>query len=117
MNRGFSLLCKCITDKDDCVSIGNRKLPVCSRCLGFYIGLFISIMLLLVVDYAPKPEQSLFFIGLGFLFALPTVTQGVSRRYYGKGKGGKNEIITFIFGLLVSFGAYLFALGLIPYLR
>jgi len=69
------------------------------------------------MGYTPTPKKPFLFMIFGVLLALPTVIQGVSRRYYKKDKGSLHELIAFIAGFLVAVGAFIFALGIIPYLK
>ncbi|MEA1924348.1 MAG: DUF2085 domain-containing protein, partial [Candidatus Altiarchaeota archaeon] len=96
--------CKCIVEKDKRVSIFSIKLPLCSRCLGFQMGVVIS-MIVVLIGYTPTPQNPLLFMFLGMLLSLPTIIQGVSRRYHGKNRRWANEIIAFICGFLVAIGA------------
>lgn len=116
MKSDYLLPCKCAVEKDKCPSILGIKLPRCARCLGFYTGIFVSVILILS-GYRPIPENPILFIILGLLLALPTVIQGVYRRYYNGARGNYHEVFAFIAGFLVAIGGFVFALGAIPYLK
>lgn len=115
MNLRVFWPCKCIANEDLCLKVGNKRLPLCSRCTGFTVGLVI-VLILIFLGYTQTIFSPLSSIVIGLLLSLPTIIQGILRRYFEVMKGGIHEFFAFLGGFLVSVGAYLFGIGFAMYL-
>lgn len=78
--------------------IRNKKIPLCSRCLGFYTGLIVGIFLY----YYIFSSFSIWNITVLLLITtFPFTLDGITQYFY---KRESNNILRLLTGLLCGFG-------------
>jgi len=86
-------LCFCHRKKNRCIKLKDYTFPICSRCLGLYIGLMLSVMLLYFFQmYYP------FFC---ILLLFPLIIDSSAQYFFNY---ESNNLLRFSTGLLFSFG-------------
>lgn len=95
---------------------GNTSL--CPRCMGFYTGVVIFTLLIVIFHFYGMPDISTkiakVFIIIAIISFMPAAFHGISRRYFGKDISPSASLIfLYISGFLTAFGGFLFGLALI----
>ncbi len=93
----MDLIYFCHRRQERTLKINSHYLPVCARCTGIYIGMFVFFLLQFFIEFSY--ELDLFFVSI--LLMLPTIIDGTTQLLKLR---ESNNVIRLITGFICGIG-------------